>query len=316
MSQPDRVSTYIAECALEALLLEVAATPKPGLVDRRNNGAHQDMNFYTFIRSALSLRPHFALMAQAGQELANKPPQELFNQVRLLGVKAEKDMFAATNNINTHKGALFALGLLCASAGRAYCHKACKSGWRPAALGQFVAQMSQGLCQRELANLNMLAAQATSAAQTTGAVLPRKSELTPQSPPATKLTHGQRMYLQYGACGARGQAESGFAQVIDKYLPYLKELKKQQLDQDEILVRTLLFIGADLDDTNILNRVGATKAAWAKEACAALHEHYTREAACQLDDLFIKERISPGGSADLLSVTIFLDKLAASEKYF
>ncbi len=317
MSQPDRVSTYVAECALEALLLEVAATPKPGLVDRRNNGAHRDMNFYTFIRSALSLRPHFALMAQAGQDLAEKPPQELFNQVRSLGLEAEKAMFAATDNINTHKGALFALGLLCAAAGRACCtQKANKSGWRPAALGQFVAQMSQGLCSRELADLNTLAAQATNASQATGAVSLTKAEQNAKVQTASALTHGQRMYLRYGACGARGQAESGFAQVIDKYLPYLRSLKKQQLDQDEILVRTLLMIGADLDDTNILNRVGANKAAWAKEACAALHEHYTYEAACRLDDLFIKERISPGGSADLLSVTIFLDKLAASEKYF
>lgn len=316
MSQPDRVSTYVAECALEALLLEVAATPKPGLVDRRNNGAHRDMNFYTFIRSALSLRPHFALMAQAGQDLAKKPPQELFNYVRILGLAAEKDMFAATNNINTHKGALFALGLLCASAGQACCRSADRSGWQPAALGQFVAQMSQGLCQRELADLNTLAAQATNATQATGAVSLTNAEPDIKVRPTAALTHGQRMYLQYGTCGARGQAESGFAQVIKKYLPYLRDLKKQQLDQDEILVRTLLLIGADLDDTNILNRVGATKAAWAKEACAALHEHYTHEAACQLDDLFIKERISPGGSADLLSVTIFLDKLAASEKYF
>lgn len=316
MSQPDRVSTYVAECALEALLLEVAATPKPGLVDRRNNGAHRDMNFYTFIRSALSLRPHFALMAQAGQDLAKRPPQELFNYVRILGLAAEKDMFAATNNINTHKGALFALGLLCASAGQACCRSADRSGWQPAALGQFVAQMSQGLCQRELADLNTLAAQATNATQATGAVSLTNAEPDIKVRPTAALTHGQRMYLQYGACGARGQAESGFAQVIEKYLPYLRDLKKQQLDQDEILVRTLLLIGADLDDTNILNRVGATKAAWAKEACAALHEHYTHEAACQLDDLFIKERISPGGSADLLSVTIFLDKLAASEKYF
>lgn len=316
MSQPDRVSTYVAECALEALLLEVAATPKPGLVDRRNNGAHRDMNFYTFIRSALSLRPHFALMAQAGQDLAKKPPQELFNYVRILGLAAEKDMFAATNNINTHKGALFALGLLCASAGQACCRSADRSGWQPAALGQFVAQMSQGLCQRELADLNTLAAQATNATQATGAVSLTNAEPDIKVRPTAALTHGQRMYLQYGACGARGQAESGFAQVIEKYLPYLRDLKKQQLDKDEILVRTLLLIGADLDDTNILNRVGATKAAWAKEACAALHEHYTHEAACQLDDLFIKERISPGGSADLLSVTIFLDKLAASEKYF
>lgn len=316
MSQPDRVSTYVAECALEALLLEVAATPKPGLVDRHNNGAHRDMNFYTFIRSALSLRPHFAIMAQAGQDLAQKPPQELFNYVRILGLAAEKDMFAATNNINTHKGALFALGLLCASAGQACCRSADRSGWQPAALGQFVAQMSQGLCQRELADLNTLAAQATNATQATGAVSLNNAEPDIKVRPTAALTHGQRMYLQYGACGARGQAESGFAQVIEKYLPYLRDLKKQQLDQDEILVRTLLLIGADLDDTNILNRVGATKAAWAKEACAALHEHYTHEAACQLDDLFIKERISPGGSADLLSVTIFLDKLAASEKYF
>ncbi len=314
MNQPNCVSTYIAECALEALLSEVAATPKPGLVDRRNNGAHHDMNFYTFIRSALSLRPHFALMAQAGQESSALSPKELFDRVRILGLAAEKDMFAATNNINTHKGALFALGLLCASAGQACCRTACRSGWCPAALGQFVAQMSQGLCQRELADLNTLAAQATNATQATGAVSLTNAEPDIKVRPTAALTHGQRMYLQYGACGARGQAESGFAQVINKYLPYLRNLKKQQLNQDEVLVRTLLLICADLDDTNILNRVGADKAAWVKQACAALHEHYTHEAACQLDDLFIKERISPGGSADLLSVTIFLDKLATSEK--
>lgn len=325
MSQPDCVSDYIAECALEALLLEVAATPKPGLVDRRNNGAHRDMNFYTFIQSALSLRPHLALMATAGQQSAKLSPPELFNQVRSLGLKAEKAMFAATANVNTHKGALFALGLLCAAAGRACCHRANKSGWQPARLGQFVAQMSQGLCRRELASLNELVAPQASAAQVStvtpgaGTVIPAESGLVKISGSdqlGQRLTHGQRMYLQYGACGARGQAESGFALVVDKYWPYLRRLKKQQLDQDEILVRTLLVICADLDDTNILNRVGAAKAAWAKEACAALHERYTHQAACQLDDQFIKERISPGGAADLLSVTIFLDKLAASEKYF
>lgn len=319
MNQPDSVSTYIAECALEALLLEVAATPKPGLVDRRNNGAHRDMNFYTFIASALSLRPHFALIAQAGQDSASLSPIELFNQVRSLGLIAERAMFAATNNINTHKGALFALGILCAAAGRACC-PSFRSGWLPSTLGQFASQMSQGLCRRELASLNTLAtpsaAQATNIAHEAGVVPLSKAKSDAEALPAVALTHGQRMYLQYGACGARGQAESGFAQVINKYLPYLRHLKKQQLDQDEVLVRTLLFICADLDDTNILNRVGADKAARAKAACAALNARYTYEAACQLDDLFIKERISPGGSADLLSVTIFLDKLAASEKYF
>ena len=320
MNQPDSVSVYIAECALEALLLEVAATPKPGLVDRRNNGAHRDMNFYTFIASALSLRPHFALIAQAGQDSAQLSPSELFEQVRSLGLTAERAMFAATNNINTHKGALFALGILCAAAGRACC-PAYRSGWWPATLGQFAAQMSQGLCRRELASLNVFAApsaaQATNVMHEAGAVPPAEAKSDTKEQSATTLTHGQRMYLKYGACGARGQAESGFAQVVDKYLPYLRRLKRQQLDQDEVLVRTLLFICADLDDTNILNRVGADKAAQAKAACAALSARYTHEAACHLDDLFIKERISPGGSADLLSVTIFLDKLAAtSEKYF
>ncbi|MGM9992025.1 MAG: triphosphoribosyl-dephospho-CoA synthase [Candidatus Bruticola sp.] len=316
----DKLGSYIADLALEALLLEVSATPKPGLVDRRNCGAHSDMNFYTFIASAISLRPHFTLMAQAGANSVSSTPQQLFNMIRLLGQSAEKDMFTAAQGANTHKGALFLLGILCAAAGRLRLSPAWSS-WTPQNLGKTAAQMTVGLCRRELESLNNCPlncsyensfaatdnaekAETLSVNNAQNSILSihKQKELEP-------LTHGQRMYLKYGTRGARGQAESGFAQVINSFLPYMHSLQSQKLTPDEVYVRTLLFICANLDDTNILKRVGLAKARQAQAACGALNRCYSYKEACRLDDIFIKDHISPGGSADLLSVTIFLDKL-------
>ncbi|MGM9999404.1 MAG: triphosphoribosyl-dephospho-CoA synthase [Candidatus Bruticola sp.] len=318
----DNLSSYVADLALEALLLEVTATPKPGLVDRRNCGAHGDMNFYTFIASAMSLRPHFALMVREGINSASLTPPQLFDRIRLLGQTAEKDMFTAAQGANTHKGALFLLGILCAASGRLYSSSAW-SGWSPRHLGQMAAQMTSGLCQRELEVLQNRAHSLSSdrppdtskphngeesnlaQKQLLKSSKPIKAKQTESEP----LTHGQRMYLKYGALGARGQAESGFMQVISSFLPYMRDLYSQQLSSDEVCVRTLLFICANLDDTNMLKRAGLAKTRQVQAACAELSCCYSYEAACRLDDLLIKENISPGGSADLLSVTIFLDKL-------
>ena len=111
-------SRRIAELACRSLLYEVCTTPKPGLVDRRNSGSHKDMDCFTFMSSAASLWPYFQKCAQMGMETAQEPPKETFRRLRWAGKIAGYDMNQATNGVNTHKGALFSIGILCGALGR------------------------------------------------------------------------------------------------------------------------------------------------------------------------------------------------------
>lgn len=107
----------IAGCAQRALLTEAVVTPKPGLVDRENSGAHNDMDLFTFMNSACALRPYFEKCARIGLTTDKADPAVIFERLRCHGLVAEKQMLDATGNVNTHKGALFSLGILCCAAG-------------------------------------------------------------------------------------------------------------------------------------------------------------------------------------------------------
>lgn len=106
-----------ARQAVRALLYEVTTTPKPGLVDRRNSGSHTDMDSFTFMSSAASLYPYFEACTRAGRKTADGPAPETFAALRPLGCEAEGEMLAATHGVNTHKGAIFSIGIVCAGAG-------------------------------------------------------------------------------------------------------------------------------------------------------------------------------------------------------
>ena len=107
-----------ARQAVRALLYEVTTTPKPGLVDRRNSGSHTDMDSFTFMSSAASLYPYFEACTRAGRKTADGPAPETFAALRPLGCEAEGEMLAATHGVNTHKGAIFSIGIVCAALGR------------------------------------------------------------------------------------------------------------------------------------------------------------------------------------------------------
>ena len=114
---------YIGKCACNAMLKEVAASPKPGLVDRWSSGAHRDMDYYTFLKSATVILPFFEQMALNGARFAQAKihsKQQLFEEIRLIGMECEKAMFAATAGVNTHKGIIFSLGLICTAAAYTY----------------------------------------------------------------------------------------------------------------------------------------------------------------------------------------------------
>lgn len=369
----------VPRLATQALLDEVSVTPKPGLVDRANSGAHKDMDFSSFQASASALAPYWESCFREGMRPAYPPkaeafhschservgdgspvpdsaapaitleqgtdpstplrsakddrwetipPIETFSALRPLGKSAERDMLAATGGVNTHKGAIFTLGVLCGAIGRLY-------------------EPEIGFPGTE-AILNEAAAMT-------------RETLEAELPAARWNTAGEALYKQYGTRGIRGEVADGLPAVWEISLPVFKKLLAEGLDRNHAAAVTLLHLIANVEDTNLLHRGGKEGAAWAKKAAAALiapaghsegvgdgfpvpesappaanlvkgtdsstplrfaqndrqetlmHHADGRVPSLQeiaeLDRKFIERNLSPGGCADLLAVTLFLERL-------
>ena len=171
--------TMIGAIAVEAMLYEVSATPKPGLVDRANSGAHHDMDFFTFMSSAAALRGYFDECAAIGAGHCQQPIEGLLPCLQAAGIVAERQMFTLTQGVNTHKGMIFSLGILAGAAGWA---AAGRKGLTAEYLGSLAAQMCAGLCESAYSGLT--------------------------ERPQEQLTKGEAMYLRYGVTGVRGEAQS------------------------------------------------------------------------------------------------------------
>ena len=257
-----------ATLAVRALLYEVAVTPKPGLVDRLNNGSHRDMDMYTFLSSASALWPYFAECVRIGRESAARCAPETFAALRFPGKLAEGRMLKATEGVNTHKGAIFSLGLVCGALGRRP-----RERWaEPEAVLSAVAAMTAGV-EQELA--------------------------------ASNRTAGERLFHRYGVTGVRGQAAQGFPTVLSFGLPALEKALAAGKSEDEAGCAALLTLLAHTPDTNMLSRGGPEKAEEKRAALCALLKADpcpARETLEALDREYIEENLSPGGSADLLAL--------------
>jgi triphosphoribosyl-dephospho-CoA synthase len=269
------VPAHIATLAHDALIGEVDTWPKPGLVSRIDSGSHEDMDASTFRRSAAAIRPHFVAMAEAGAE------GRAMGALRVIGLEAEAAMFAATGGVNTHRGAIFGLGLLAAAAGARSAGLA-----RPdAPLGAIVAQRwRRGILE--------------------GPVLLR--------------SHGSTARLRYGAGGARAEAANGFPSVHEIGLPALREGRQlAPRDAEAARVHACFALIATLDDTNLLHRGGADGLRFAKDAARRFISEGSvgrigwRARAIAIHRAFVARRLSPGGAADLLAMTLFIDAFEA-----
>lgn len=262
--------TYIASLAYQALIREVLTTPKPGLVDSANSGAHRDMDMRTFFASAAALRPYFYEAARIGN--LGLSPRDTFLRLRPAGLTAEKAMLAATGGVNTHKGAIFTMGLLCAAAAR--------QTETADILGECAA-MTEGIVKQDLGGITE----------------------------ATAQTAGQRLYAKYGITGIRGQAETGFPAVKYVGLPVLRQGLAKGLDWNDAGCAALLHILCATEDTNLIARSDLRTAREVTGRVAAILEDTpfpTRDVLQALDREFTRKNISPGGSADLLCATYFL----------
>jgi len=268
-----------ASLAVTALLDEVCTTPKPGLVDSRNSGSHTDMDIFTFTRSAAFLQPYFMECHSIGRETACLTPSETFILLREAGLKAEERMLSATNGINTHKGAIYTIGLLCGAMGRL---------WRP----DDPASPTDDIL-RECAMLVRESARQDLEKISTGC----------------GQTAGEKLYAELGLKGIRGEVSGGLPSVSGIALPVFKKLLDEGYSRNLAGAVTLIHLVASVDDTNLYHRGGTDGARFASEYAESLIKNGyipTPEQIIEMDRQFIARHLSPGGCADLLAAAYFL----------
>lgn len=269
-----------------ALLTEVRLTPKPGLVDIRNSGAHQDMDLAAFERSAAAIAPWMENFFIMGSQTAALADDQVLPMLRPLGMACETDMLQVTGGVNTHRGAIFSFGLLSAAIGR---RVAKREPLEQNGICDCVARICRNLVANELSG-------------TASGAIRGKS-----------ISH----FIHYGLAGARGEAESGFNTVRTQALPVYNRTLARYEDVNLALLQTLLHLMAWNDDTNLVSR-GELKGLYhvQQQAQKLLWEGgvLTRggiQALQEMDDELIARNLSPGGSADLLAVTWFLSHFPA-----
>jgi triphosphoribosyl-dephospho-CoA synthase len=270
-----RLCAAVARQALASLHAELVLYPKPGLVSLVDNGSHRDMNADTFLRSMFALRHYFARICQAGIDDAP------FALLRQLGIEAETRMLRATGGINTHRGAIFSLGLLCASAGRAWAQ-------------------DMGLSAPTL-RANLLISWGSALASHTRA--------------SGENSHGLRAAARHGVGGAREEGALGLPSVFEIGLPTLRQTLAAGGSVRHARIDALFALMANISDTNTFHRGGGEGAHIVRTAARRFVEQGgTRAADWQRDaiachQLFVARGLSPGGAADLLAATCLVHAL-------
>lgn len=294
---PTTIPYIIAHLATRAMQSELATTPKPGLVDRDDNGAHSDMDFELMSSSIQAIHPYFVRLAQLGCGTLHPAYEDMVR----IGQEAEQAMFSATGGVNTYKGALFAMGLAVVAVCNIYYGHAAQqkvsnrqAGWNiePGYIRHTIAALARQF-------------------------------------PDTRGTHGSKAREKCQLMGALGNARDGYRLLFDKWLPFYERCRME--GEPCALHLTLLRIMCDLDDTNIVYRTSLDTMHRVKAEARLLLDRHTEaillgrstqgrdnEAALK-DDLramnadFIHRNISPGGSADMLSLVVFLSAVVRKQ---
>lgn len=253
----------IGELAQKALLYEAMTTPKPGLVDCENSGAHRDMDLFSFASSTCALRSYFEQCVRIGMDGGN------FDRLQYAGLQAEDAMQAAAG-ANTHKGAIFSLGILCCAIG----------------------------CCGEKAGLDRILSKAAELGECSLGQMKHMERA---------RTGGECQYRQYGLTGARGEAASGFRSVREVALPVLWKSVADGKKLNEAGLNALVALMEKVQDSNVIRRAGRSGQEWVTvQAHTLLEQGFSADDLREANHRFVEKNISPGGSADLLAAAYFL----------
>lgn len=253
------VPYLIADLAERSLRQELDTTPKPGLVDKQDNGAHKDMDYALMSASISALRLYLTRIAVESAAEVNAAG------IMSIGIEAEAAMLKATGGVNTHKGALFCIGLSIAAASFLAC-----------STGTVEADSFRELVSRTASRI-----------------------------PSAQSTHGAEAKRNFKVGGALENAREAYPELFTAWLPYYRSLEGDPYRCH----KTLLYIMTDLDDTNVLHRRGAEGLAHTKSEAARLLKDFSMSGLSSMNKDFIRENISPGGSADMLSLTMFINSI-------
>lgn len=351
---PTTLPYIIAHLATQALQAELDTTPKPGLVDKDNNGAHRDMDHALMQLSINTLHPYFVRLALLG--FADTLPSH--TSIRDTGIEAEKAMLAATNGVNTHKGALFSMGLAVVAAAyeekKAAANKEEREERKKEEKGKERGKEERGKEEREDSQVPLKSLESLALLEPLESLVPIESLESPASPatlsplsslqltikslaasfPDTSGTHGSKAkQLSNGTTtikGALDNAREGYEKLFAEWLPFYNERRKNH--DAHALHKTLLRIMCDLDDTNVIYRTNVATAEEVKQEARALlasfEEAYAAEdkekcasaieekcasaellALKDMDRRYTERNISPGGAADMLSLTVFIGSI-------
>lgn len=282
MENLNKISEYLSQ----AILLEVCAHPKPGLVTRHTNGSHRDMSIFTFAMSSVIVSHAFYEFFNIGKDHSGDV-KSLFTKIRSAGIKVERSLLSATKGVNTQRGILFAGGVLSAAAG----YFSQQVGEKNEDLCDTVSAMTQGLVQVELEHLN-------------------KTE---------RMTPGEILYQKYQITGIRGEVERGFTSARYTGLPALKTAFARGAGINDALVHTLISLMTCVEDSCVVWRTNYEMLGFVQKISkniisqGSVFTALGRAAIKEFDVFCQKYRISPGGSADLLSITVGLFLLENKE---
>lgn len=258
---PTTIPFLLSYLAVQSIKAELDTTPKPGLVDKADNGAHSDMDYNLMLKSIYSLHPYFTELSC----LAYNEDVINIDKIKTIGIEAEKQMLFTTNGVNTYKGALFSMGLVLYAA-------------------SYLCQQRDKVQEQQL--------------QKTIKLLSSKFS-------QPNDTHGKKVIEKHNIKGALNSAIDGYTLLFDEWLPFFIKHRNEEYS----LIKLLLFIMTNLDDTNIYYRKGEEVVAHVKQQAQEILDDFSIDRVEKLNKEFVKENISPGGAADMLSLTLFIDSI-------
>lgn len=278
LKKKEKFSTLLSDFSLEGMIYEVSSSPAFGLVTPLTQGSHKDMNFFTFLDSSFILKSGFKQMAEV--MFSFLPLDIAFKKIREIGKKTEKSMFEVTHGVNTHKGMIFLMGIAVGATARAIYEKR-----KFSEIKNIISEITRDIL-KDFENLN------------------------------TKkiLTHGERLYIDYGFSGIRGEIKNGLEIIFNGSLPIFNSTLKKTKNINLTALHTLIFLMSEVMDSTIVYRHDFKTLERVKKEMKELFDEGGAFAKPSqyfnlLEKKYISQNISPGGSADLLAVTIFFSKV-------